>query len=89
MAENKENEIMSVNDQIEQLEQQLEDLTANHLHLKTIVEQLQETLLQEIKQRTNDQQDVQVVSSFDKDKEISAYVEENRSFIQSIWKRKK
>lgn len=89
MVENKQNEMILVNEQIEQLQIQLADLTEKHVHLKTIVEQLQETLLHEIKQETNEQQDVQIVSSFNKDKEIAAFTEENRSFIQSIWKRKK
>lgn len=89
MTENKENEIVSINDQIEQLKQQIEELTENQLHFKKIIEQIEIDLLHEIKQRENNQRHVQVIPSFNKDEEISAYVEENRSFIQSIWKRKK
>lgn len=89
MAENKENETVPINDQIEQLKQQIEELTENQLHFKKIIEQIETDLLHEIKQRENNQRHVQVISSFNKDEEISAYVEENRSFIQSIWKRRK
>lgn len=86
MAENEELEIVSVDDQIEQLKQQLEEITMNYLELKIKMEQIEEDLqLQQIK---NDLQDVQVISSLDKSKEVSAYAEENRSFIQSILKRK-
>lgn len=89
MAEIQQNNLELINERMAQLQNQLAVLTENHAQLLSIVEQLQETLLYEIKQRTIDQEDVQVVPSFDKNKEIAAYAEENRSFIQSIWKKKK
>lgn len=89
MAEDKQNEPLLINDQMKQMQQQLEELTLNHLYLITMIEQLHDTLLQEINQQTNNEQRERIISSFDKNKEIAAFTKENRSFIQSIWKRKR
>lgn len=89
MVENLRNEFEEINDQIDQLKQQIEELVENYLQITEIAEQLKLELIHEMEQRENDPQDVQVISFIDKDKEVSAYVEENRSFIQSIWKWKK
>lgn len=89
MAENINNEILLMNKQLEQLQKQLDELTTKHLHLSTIVEQLQMIHSLEIKQVEHDQSDVQVPPSLDKNKEVATFTKENRSFIQSIWKRKK
>jgi len=89
MGENNQNEPLLIDEQIKQMQQQLEELTFNHLYLITMIEQLQETLLQKMNQQTNNEQRESVISSFDRNKEIATFTEENRSFIQSIWKRKK
>ena len=89
MAEKNQNEPLLIDEQIKQMQQQLEELTFNHLYLITMIEQLQETLLQKMNQQTNNEQRESVISSFDRNKEIATFTEENRSFIQSIWKRKK
>jgi len=89
MAENKQNEPLLINEQMKQMQQQLEELTVNHLYLITMIEQLHETILQEINQQTNNEQHEKIISSFDKNKEIAAFTKENRSFIQSMWKRKR
>lgn len=85
MAEDKNSEIAMVMDQLIHLKQQLEEITVNYSHLIKKVEQIEKSL----EQRKKESSDVQVISSFDKKREVSAYAEENRSFIQSIWKRKR
>lgn len=85
MAEDKNSEIAMVMDQLIHLKQQLEEITVNYSHLIKKVEQIEKIL----EQRNKEPSDVQVISSFDKKGEVSAYAEENRSFIQSILKRKK
>lgn len=85
MAEDKNSEIAMVMDQLIHLKQQLEEITVNYSHLIKKVEQIEKSL----EQRNKEPSDVQVISSFDKKGEVSAYAEENRSFIQSILKRKK
>lgn len=89
MGENNQNEPLLIDEQIKQMQQQLEELTFNHLYLITMIEQLQETLLQKMNQQTNNEQRKRIISSFDRNKEIAAFTKENRSFIQSIWKRKR
>lgn len=89
MAEKNQNEPLLIDEQIKQMQQQLEELTFNHLYLITMIEQLQETLLQKMNQQTNNEQRKRIISSFDRNKEIAAFTKENRSFIQSIWKRKR
>ena len=89
MAEKNQNEPLLIDEQIKQMQQQLEELTFNHLYLITMIEQLQETLLQEIEQQSDNEQSESIISSFDRNKEIAAFTKENRSFIQSIWKRKR
>ena len=89
MVENKQNEPLLIDEQMKQMQQQLEELILNQLCLITRIEQLQETLHQEMKQRKNNKQQERIISSFDKNKEIADFTKENRSFIQSIWKRKR